>query len=888
MRLLIRHHVGLWMVICFWLFNAYPVEAAKLIEVGVLDKDYLMIHLSDGEVIHHEDGRGEAIIRHTPELDTLAAVQIGNWTITSSQDSYYSGAGQHPLQCFRKKKLSGHAQMAWSGSDFLYEYTYDHWIYLALPSEMQQDASYTLAIHPAVNSDTASAAITFDMYSRPSEAIHVNLVGYAPAAPHKAADLYHWMGDGGPRNYTAFQGNPVYVYNVDTDVATPAGTVAFWMAGGSDVGWYNLTRSDVWRADFSTFTTPGTYRLVVEGVGCSQDFKISDDVYADPFLISLRGYFYMRVGERNPNNLTPPPRTPLYIPGQSPANTTIYLTTMHPYHSQWDTFASGDQWDQPNAWTAFRKSGNPTNSHAWGGHSDAADWDRHLDHVVNIYDMLLPYMLTNGAIHDDHAGITESGNGMPDIIDEARNEVDFWLRLRDGAGYSHGLTNPNTSNELFQAGPTAIAAWANAANAAMLADALRIAGEASLMAGYRTQAVAAFNHANSLADPMLDDGLQLDDGLLRGRDLKMMAAAFLYNVSGDTFYENIVNSESVCAAAPSTLKDTTRNQIYATAAYLMTDQPVNYPAMWQNMKTQVIGEALSAEAGLTETRPSRRSTDQGPAFWRTAHFVQRAMIAHAVSDDPNERDLFRKALCLEADWGLGRNPLNMIQMTTATTALESIRSVTEAYTSGRNDGVAGVHPGHTPYMNLNDWGSMVMARPSTLYANSYPVDVQATWPRGETYYPSRWVWAHNEFTPRQTMRGKLALYGYLYGLAENQSPGTVTLSVTLGADGPAGGTVTSQPGGIDCGMDCLADYAQGTSVTLTARAGDGSIFRGWSGACGGGSPTCDVSMVTNRAVTARFTSDDPGTTPPDPNPDNGGDAGSGGGGCFISTPFDGL
>ena len=57
-----------------------------------------------------------------------------------------------------------------------------------------------------------------------------------------------------------------------------------------------------------------------------------------------------------------------------------------------------------------------------------------------------------------------------------------------------------------------------------------------------------------------------------------------------------------------------------------------------------------------------------------------------------------------------------------------------------------------------------MGRPSALYQNSYPANVPSTWPRGETYFPSRWVWAHNEFTPRQTMRGKLLLYAYLHGL----------------------------------------------------------------------------------------------------------------------------
>lgn len=882
MRRAERYHFLLWILLFISYLNTNEVRAAKLIDVSVLDKDYLIVHLSDGEVIHHEDGAGEEIIRYTPELDADAALQTGNWTITSSDDAYYGDSGKNPQNCYRKKKLSGHAQLGWSGNDFIYEYTYDHWVYLELPGSLQQGATYTLTIHQAVQSDTGSASMTFDMYTSRSEAIHINLAGYAPEATQKAADLYYWMGSGGARNYASFQGNTVYLFNVDTQASTKAGAVDFWMAGGSDVGWYNLTRSDVWRVDASTFSTPGTYRLVVEGVGCSQDFKIADDVYADPFLVSLRGYFYMRIGESNPTGITPPPRTPLYIPGTSPADTAVYLTTMHPYHPDWDTFASGDKWDRPDAWAPYVKSGNPVNNNAWGGHSDAADWDRHLGHVVNIYDMLLPYLMTAGAIRDDNTGITESGNGIPDIIDEARNEVDFWLRLRDGDGYSHGLTNPSGSNELFQAGPTAIAAWANAANAAMLADALRIAGLTSLAADYTGKAAAAYHYANGLADPMLDRGLDLDDGFLRGRDLKMTAAAFLYNVTGDQSYEDVVNSESVCSSNPAPLKNSSRNQIYAAAAYLMTEQPVHYPALQQNMKTQIVSEALDTEAGLSESRPSRRSTDQAPSFWRTAHFVQRTIIAHAVADDPADRDALRKALCLEADWGLGRNPLNMIQMTTAFTPLQSKRSVTEAYTSGRDDGFAGVHPGHTPYMNLNDWAGMVMGRPSALYNNSYPENVTSTWPIGETYYPSRWVWAHNEFTPRQTMRGKMALYGYLYGLAGNQSPENPMLTVTNEAVDGGAGTVTSQPGGIHCGMDCDEAYPHDTPVTLTANADSGSVFRGWSGACSGNTPACEVIMGMNRTVTATFGPEDPGTLPPDSDEADGNGSGSGSGGCFLS------
>ncbi len=38
------------------------------------------------------------------------------------------------------------------------------------------------------------------------------------------------------------------------------------------------------------------------------------------------------------------------------------------------------------------------------------------------------------------------------------------------------------------------------------------------------------------------------------------------------------------------------------------------------------------------------------------------------------------------------------------------------------------------------------------------------WPRQASYFNQRYFWVNSEFTPRETMRGKMALYGYLYGL----------------------------------------------------------------------------------------------------------------------------
>jgi endoglucanase len=828
---------------------ATPVDAARLTSVTVLDRDYLVVQISDGDVVHNENPSSETVSRYTPVLNTTAAVSTASWTVTSSQDGNYSGAGRQPASCSRKTKLSGHGQMEWVGSDFRYEYTYQHWIFLRLPSPMQQGMTYTVTASAATNATPAAGSVTFDVYTSRSEAVHVNLAGYAAAADHKAADLYAWLGNGGARDYSSFEGNTVSLYNVSTGVATPVGVVTFWKPSGPDVFWYNLTRSAVWNVDFPGFTTPGTYRLSVEGVGASQDFTIANDVYANPFRVSLRGFYYMRIGQDNPTGISPPPRTPLFIPGSSPANTVVYLTTVTPYDPVWDTIPA-DQWDKPDEWAPYRKPGNPTNPSAFGGHSDAADWDRHLGHVSIIYDMLLPYILTGGAPSDDGAGIRESGNGIPDLIDEARYEVDFWLRLRDGTGYSHGLTNPNGNNELFQAGPTAMAAWANAANAAMLAEAYRIAGQTALMNTYRDAAIAAYNHASGLGDPQLDDTQDVGYTTVRGRDLKMTAAAYLFNVTGTAAYEDVVNAESVCRTGLAELENDTRNQTWATAAYLLTPRPVRYPALQGNLRACVIDEARDKEAHLSETRPSRRATDDRPGYFRTSQNVQRTMIAHAVATSPADRDLFRKALQLEADWGLGRNPINTIEMGTATTPLAGKRSIEYMYTTGREDGVPGIHPGHTPYLNLDDWFcGMTMGCPSRLYQNTYPTDFRNTWPIGEGYFNSPWVWAHSEFTPQQTMRGKTALYAYLYALGGPAAPPTFAL--TVGKAGTGSGTVTSSPAGITCGGDCSESYPSGTSVTLTASPAAGSSFAGWTGACAG-TGACNVSMTAARSVTATF------------------------------------
>ena len=80
----------------------------------------------------------------------------------------------------------------------------------------------------------------------------------------------------------------------------------------------------------------------------------------------------------------------------------------------------------------------------------------------------------------------------------------------------------------------------------------------------------------------------------------------------------------------------------------------------------------------------------------------------------------------------------------------------------------------------------------------------------------------------------------------NPAPLTITIR------GSAGGTVTSNPAGINCPATCSLNFNVGTAVTLAAALGPGAKFKGWSGACSGTATTCTLTMNDARSVTATF------------------------------------
>ena len=777
------------MLAALCLLTATPMTATKFITIKVIDKDYLMLHFRDGEVHYRDNGTGpSAYLGHSfaegddtllvfgERLKATQAQNAGLWKISSPDDKTFATA--QPLAVWRKSKPMN--------TDNTLTSELDHWLFLQMPKAMKQGCTYKVAIPAGIGADKTEATIRFDVWNNQSEAVHINIIGYSPFESVHAADLYQWLGDGGQRNYKQLEGKGVWLYNVNTKKKQKVGTVKFWQpasAAKKEAGSKSLIGTDVWNIDFSA-NKPGCYRLVVEDVGCSMDFEVKNDIYYEPYRYSVRGYYYMRLGEPiDTAKVFPAPRQPQFIPETDPKGFTVYKTDFHPWSPGWRELHT-DVWDEPHfkqlkqsIFWQHRLPGNPVNTEVKGGHSDAFDWDRHLAHVSNIYDMLLPYILSSGRLNEDQLGIRESGNGIPDLIDEARNEVDFFLSIRDGEAYSQGVTNPCADwSVMFQAGCTTMAAWANAANCAILGEAFRLNGNDSLCQYYTAEAIKAFSFASKQDNQQLDDLQDVGSMQMRGRDFRQMAAAFLYNLTGDEQWEKVFADESMIKSPNSQVFSKGRHgffgvgvmheenkqlvpfcQYWAAAAYLTCPHTRHYGELYQNLKASIKTQAEDYNFGHMDQRPSRRSANDDR--WQTSQNLQLVMLAHYIANKA-ERKQLEHAMYTEASWALGRNPGNIVEMTGL-----GQRHITDVYTTGRNDGAPGTHPGQTPFNGTETWSPGHNGGDArVILAYCYPDWDNGGWPRQESYFNQRYFWVNGEFTPRETMRGKMALLAYLYAI----------------------------------------------------------------------------------------------------------------------------
>ncbi len=350
------------------------------------------------------------------------ADDTANYRVSSPDDPAFA-TPVAPAQIWRKSKADDWQQFTQGGVVVV------HRIYLRLTHPLIPGKTYSVSLGQ-VNADQAQATLVFDPSKVWTEVIHVQQIGFRPDDPLKHAFLSWWTGNGGGFNFPT---NLVF-HLVDTHTGRSVyeGKVgAAWAADQPEKlqSRRNFNDTAVATLDFSTFRTPGEYRLVIDRIGCSYPFTIGAKVWEKAFQVQMKGFYNERSGVALGPPYTDFVRPVCWKPGVSDC---VPITQ--------STYSVVDGNPNGRGNLAQGDTGKPV-PEAWGGYHDAGDWNpRRIDHMrTTTFWQLELLQLFPEYFASLPLNIPNDAPG-PDLLKECLFELDLFRRLQlpDG-GVRHGI-----------------------------------------------------------------------------------------------------------------------------------------------------------------------------------------------------------------------------------------------------------------------------------------------------------------------------------------------------------------------------------------------------------------------------------------------------------------
>jgi len=431
---------------------------------------------------HYNFAAREVVGDYRPTIKTnyddmsFFTVQCGKEKIAISESAYWLNA----IGMMRVKTLLDLKEKMVNSAEV------EHVAYLKLATPLENGKTYTVSTR---NGEKVS--FEYDEKECVSWGIKVNQVGYLPDAGRKYAYLGVWLGDLGPLDLTNFAGQPFYLCEATSKTNVFEGTVAFRSKDILREGKTPVYGEDIYEMDFSAFSTPGEYFVYIPGVGRSWSFRIDTDAIGEAFYIHARGLFHQRSGMALEEEYTAWPmeadHVGSWVGGFAP-------NSAHYREGEDESFGYFDENGKRISIKQFEVISETATEEflpdVWGGWRDAADYDRRTHHFQIVRDLLSAYLMFPEKFLDGQLHIPESGNGIPDIVDEAAWGVDVWRRAQNESGgvgcwleaTSHPQ-NPNPAEDdqrYYLALPTRESTIEYAAHAALMAVAYKDCGEDEL------------------------------------------------------------------------------------------------------------------------------------------------------------------------------------------------------------------------------------------------------------------------------------------------------------------------------------------------------------------------------------------------------------------------
>lgn len=159
---------------------------------------------------------------------------------------------------------------------------------------------------------------------------------------------------------------------------------------------------DIQIADLSGLKEPGKFYLDVPGVGRSWDFAVGPDVFRRVYYLAMRGFYVQRCG------------TAVDLGAEFPGYKHAACHLVGAYHP-----SSG-------------KDGPHVSTHGW---HDAGDYGRYVvNSGISTGTLLWTWELYGPEIDKISLHLPDSGNRIPDILNEIRWNLDWMLTMQDADG----------------------------------------------------------------------------------------------------------------------------------------------------------------------------------------------------------------------------------------------------------------------------------------------------------------------------------------------------------------------------------------------------------------------------------------------------------------------
>jgi endoglucanase len=773
-------------VLALLAFVQGSLAAFDLVEALPLTDRIIMIHVVEGHAVHHQKGQkgtdGERVLLTL--LDVTAATRPETWTVSSADDATHAewAHGMHPQHVGRKSKGTDFASMCqgWDQANQRClnndpDHAKSHWLYLQLPQPLVPGKTYTIKTDGVAGIEPLTIAYTLEK-SR-SEAVHVNLLGYVPDVIGKFAYVYHWAGNLGSIDYSFLKEKSFRLIDLDSGKVAFNGKLSFRAPADQqetfqlkDTPHGNFLCAEVWQCDFSSFSTSGTYVVSVDGVGCSFPFKIATDIYREAFHTTCRGLYHNRSGIALKKPYTeferPAPHNPLLTPGF--AGKLVYTTSRN---IDWKN-GDADAVDKPAIEAGIK---GPID--VWGWYQDAGDWDSYISHTNVATTLCFAFETAPRNFTDGELNIPESGNGVPDILDEAAWLPRFCFRLRHelikkgwgtggvglrvcGDHFGGDVRKDGTSQGSWEdterqwivSGEDPLSTFRYAAIAAHLAWCLKAAKVSDPdKVDWLTEARESY--AWALAHTLPSDEKTVLDG-------RCYAAAALFRLTGDAAFEAQFEKDTAHLKMGDEL---TWDQHNGPWVYCLGGGPTaGKPELLKRMREIVLG---SAEL-VALTNSSKRALRWGGHFGmpmligqQTTPWILDGIIGYTLTkeSDPAKAKAFRGAVATTCDYFLGTNSLNQTWVTGL-----GVRHVNQAmHLDGWYNGKDTLHPGIVPYGPHGKGSDLGHGAWDSDWANKTVYPVIDQWPGNERWFENRFSPMTAEFTIHQNTCFAAATYGWL-------------------------------------------------------------------------------------------------------------------------------